>query len=148
VTYIADSKSRTAIVYPDMYGFLGYCRSNELQAHVLEYLLTGDPSLIDAKDSRGRGVLHYLATGASSDDETSSAIFIAVEFGADPNERSGWEARGRTPMHIAVEEGQHAALSALLTAGADVDVRDYNGDTPAMAAIRLGRQSMLKVLLP
>ena len=40
------------------------------------------------------------------------------------------DAGGRTPLHLAIADGQHQVIRALVCAGADVNVKDDEGLTP------------------
>lgn len=43
---------------------------------------------------------------------------------------------GQTPLHMAAEKGLLAETEALLKAGADINAKDYSGDTPLLTAKR------------
>jgi ankyrin repeat protein len=66
---------------------------------------------------------------------------VLLDYGADPNatcangaETGGFmrdcRTRGETPLHRAAAFGDAEAIDLLLAAGADVTMRDANGDTP------------------
>ncbi|XUL90401.1 ankyrin repeat domain-containing protein [Streptomyces galilaeus] len=49
---------------------------------------------------------------------------------------SGHESRrGWTPLHFAADEQDAAAVGSLLSAGAEVDARDEQGNTPLLLAV-------------
>ena len=54
---------------------------------------------------------------------------------------------GRTILHYAVAEEQEKVCLALLKKHAEVDVIDTNGDTPLHIACRMGRTSVVKLLV-
>ncbi|XP_035663445.1 uncharacterized protein LOC118407132 [Branchiostoma floridae] len=53
----------------------------------------------------------------------------------------------RTPLHLAVGKGHPETVSALLTAGADVNVQDNRGFTPIQYATKTGHSKCVEVLL-
>jgi ankyrin repeat protein len=70
-----------------------------------------------------------------------TVVRVLLNAGADPNRvtRPGAETegfmrdvhtRGETPLHRAAAYGTRGAIEALLAAGARIDRRDANGDTP------------------
>ena len=66
---------------------------------------------------------------------TGNTVLVeaGIAGGEDPN---GRDVRGRTPLHIATEEGWPDIARLLLDAGADPSIRDNEGRTPAAAARR------------
>ena len=42
------------------------------------------------------------------------------------------DAMGRTPLHIAGEQGNKAVFNALITIGADTNIKDYRGLLPKL----------------
>ena len=83
---------------------------------------------------------------------------ILLDRGANPNcaTRSGVETdsfmrdcrtRGETPLHRAAAFGDADAIQMLLDAGATIDARDTNGDTPlSWASWHLRPRSILRLL--
>lgn len=64
--------------------------------------------------------------------------------GADPNPR---DARGRTPLHIALQEESEKALASLLAhPGLDVNAVNTAGETPLMLAALKGRLDWVQAL--
>jgi uncharacterized protein len=66
---------------------------------------------------------------------------VLLSFGADPNvatkhgvETGGFmrdcRTKGETPLHRAAAFGESATISLLIDAGAKIDAKDMNGDTP------------------
>ena len=53
---------------------------------------------------------------------------------------------GRTPLHLAVAEGQAAAVQHFVSRGAHVDVKDRWGETPMQEAKRQKRDDIIKTL--
>lgn len=57
------------------------------------------------------------------------------------------DAEGRTPLHVAVIDGNHRAAVLLLQRGAEPDSRDPDRKTPLHYAVELGRASIVSVLV-
>lgn len=83
------------------------------------------------RDQGGRIPLHY----AAADDDTTKDVLVAelLAQGQDPNDR---DYAGFTPLHAAAQYDRPDAVRALLDAGAEVNVRDDDGNTPLMYAVR------------
>lgn len=60
---------------------------------------------------------------------------------------SAVDSEGITPAHLAAFEGHAAVLVALSKQGANLDLKDKNGDTPLIIAIRGEDCSTCSVLL-
>lgn len=58
-----------------------------------------------------------------------------------------WRASDRSPVHRACARGDANVVSRLLKEGADVSLKDGNGNTPLHLAARGGNASMVKLLL-
>jgi ankyrin repeat protein len=57
------------------------------------------------------------------------------------------DALGRTPLHYAAMSGNQQALRGLLTAGANINARNVDGDTPLVSAIKFSRLEAVRYLL-
>ncbi len=68
-----------------------------------------------------------------------------IREGADLNQRS--EGEGNTPAHLTALRGNFALLEALITAGADLTLRNNDDDTPLESLIRLGKEDTVAFLL-
>jgi hypothetical protein len=91
---------------------------------------------IRARDRRGAEPLHAAMTGgpgsAQWDPSQQRAIIeYLIEAGVDPNATA---AGGVTPLHRAVRNRCSAAVEALLSAGADKDLRNDHGSTASELA--------------
>ncbi|HCI86999.1 MAG TPA: hypothetical protein DHV68_09155 [Dehalococcoidia bacterium] len=83
---------------------------------------------IDEADFKGWSGLHWALVR-----ELPEVIKLLLDSGADPNLPTG---AGHIPLNIAIRSGQFESTQMLLTAGADFDREDSEGNTPkALAAI-------------
>lgn len=93
---------------------------------------------ITAVDGDGRGVLHHVFKSWSRPPEGAErAVRLLVKAGADPNQRDSLE---QTPLHIFAKsalqprneeeaESMLRTLRTLISAGADLEARDWQGKT-------------------
>lgn len=106
-----------------------------------------DPNL--PLDDTGETPLH-AATSKSGSPRHNLVLQVLLDFGADPNiaTKPGVETgafmrdcrtKGETPLHRAAAFGGEETIDLLLAAGAKVDARDANGDTPLSWASWYGR---------
>ncbi len=105
----------------------------------------------DRANARGASPLHFAAAQKDIGGPGPGAITLLTQCGADPNRQ---DERGATPLHAvfrtvdtSLNPKLHAlsplnggerydVMEALLEAGADPKIRDRNGDTPLMLAIK------------
>lgn len=91
------------------------------------------------REATGETPLHSALTKAHND--RNAVVRLLLDHGADPNRRtipkvptSGFwrdvRTRGETPLHRAAAFGNAETIELLLSAGADKELRDDNGDTP------------------
>ena len=85
---------------------------------------------VNAADANGRTPLHWAAWQGHTNGQTVTDTLAAVLITAKANVNAV-DKVGRTPLHYAAEMGHDAIVKALLAAGADAQVRDRDGKTPA-----------------
>ena len=67
--------------------------------------------------------------------------------GADPNAKAqSGPNTGRSALFLAAREGHFECAQILLSAGADVDTRDFYGETPLSVATRKGHNKIVQIL--
>ncbi|CAH0034098.1 unnamed protein product [Clonostachys rhizophaga] len=110
----------------------------------------------DSMDERGvrvmKQVVSYVDWGT---DEPTSAIHEAAIRGSGVQESCAeakhlidvWDETGHPPLHHALIGGHTQAVQDLIDAGADVNCKSYDGDTPLMWAAHCGRTECMRRLL-
>jgi ankyrin repeat protein/mono/diheme cytochrome c family protein len=105
---------------------------------VVEKLVAATPGLIKATDPEGATLLHHAAGFGRLD--TMSWL---LDAGADVNAKSP---RGATALHWAIHD--EAKVRLLLTRGALVNAKQFDGKTPLLLAASLGNgHATLRLLL-
>lgn len=95
---------------------------------------------VDVLDAHGNGLLHNSVIGGRA---ATSEFLLEAGVAVDlPDGRYG-----RTALHWAAVRGVSEWAGRLLDAGADVDAKDVEGNTPLMLASRYGNLTPAKLLL-
>jgi ankyrin repeat protein len=84
--------------------------------------------------------IHY----AASHGERQVVELLIEKMGVPINIRSS---HGKTALHFAAMGGWDDVVSYLLSKGADLNMKDYNGDTPVYYCIRYKYPSLAKVFI-
>ncbi|KAF8441582.1 ankyrin repeat-containing domain protein [Boletus edulis BED1] len=79
-----------------------------------------------AHASNGDSLLHVVLRSSHNDDKALQAARVLVGYGCDPLDTNS---RGETPLHIAAERNYLCVARYLITRGASVLAKAYNGDT-------------------
>ena len=82
---------------------------------------------LDRTDSSGSTALHIFAKEPELGMQNIRKVFDILRHKANVNHVSN---DGRSPLHYAAQNGNHKLIDLLLYFGADVTLRDNNGDTP------------------
>jgi ankyrin repeat protein len=86
----------------------------------------------NASDAEGKTVLHHFSRSLDSVDRMLPLINLFIERGCGVN---GKDSMGRTPIYTWAEIGWTGVVKTLCTAGAQLNIRDFNGQTPLHAAV-------------
>jgi ankyrin repeat protein len=98
-----------------------------------------NPSLVNAKDSKGDTPLHKAAENGCL-----QVVEFLIEKGAPVN---AINEEGETPIFEAAEKGYADVVRALISHGAEVNIREESGETPLHKAAEEGRSNVVKILV-
>ncbi|AVP87839.1 hypothetical protein phytr_9100 [Candidatus Phycorickettsia trachydisci] len=110
--------------------------------HVLTYLVTQDPGIINVKDSNLNSILHSAAVS-----EDLKTIQYLVKRGLDITASN---VKGFTPLHLAAIFGRTNIVQFLTQQkqfAGNLDIKDSQGDTPLSLAVRNAHLKLVKMLL-
>ncbi len=97
------------------------------------------PALINKPDSNGNCVLHILVASNAGPD----ALAMAIKRGANPNARN---AKGDTPLMIALRNNDLNTAVALLNAGASLFVTNADNVSPIKLVFAMDAGARMKVI--
>lgn len=100
---------------------------------------------VDMKDTGGHNPLYRVSNGEGNEDDGRAALELLIAHGANVNQITG--VGGMTPLHMAARRGTLAIAEALLNAGAKIDARDSNGETPLRRAVNCRKENLVRLLL-
>lgn len=101
-------------------------------------MLAATGAEVNLKEIKGQSLLFSAVVKNAPD-----MVKLLVEHGADVRE----ELNAGTLLHYAAQEGFADVAHVLCRAGADVNVKNFEGMTPLMFAVRDSHQQVVKVLL-
>jgi len=100
---------------------------------------------VETKDTGGHNPLYRVANGGGNEEDGRAAIELLIAHGANVNQVTG--VGGMTPLHMAARRGTVGIAEALLAAGAKVDARDSNRETPLRRAVNCGKPDVARLLI-
>lgn len=133
-----NKQGKTALLVADQLNIIKLLLENGANIHHEDSIKdkTGQcPPLIDA----------VLATEYYPSSQNIKLIKLLLDYGANPNLQ--WKNSGETALHIAAFYGLTNVAKLLIKQGADLDIQQYNGDTPLMVAIQAKQADIVKLLL-
>ena len=107
----------------------------------VRHLLSLDPTCVNDRDGRGRTPL-YLAALVDQPD----ILTLILQKGGDPNIGASWKGNAR-PLHVASRNAHTEIVRRLIEAGAKVNIKDDDGDTPLLLAARSGSAEVVQLLI-
>ncbi|RAK98716.1 ankyrin, partial [Aspergillus ibericus CBS 121593] len=106
---------------------------------LVDWLIRRGASLTGKKTRAGENILHIAAAARDS-----NTVGLLLESYANQAQRrmaiNEADQHGRTPLHVACCSGRVESVMLLLEAGADVTIKDINGQTPLHACAEFRRQ--------
>ncbi len=97
----------------------------------------------------GHPALYYAANRTvhpcESEANGVNVVRLLLEHGADPNAKSG--PKQTTALHMASRRGTSGIAGALIDAGADLEAKDSNGQTPLRRAVNCGSVEVAALLI-
>ena len=136
----------SAILFAPLFG----CCARQGSIHIasesrdlasVERVLSMDPACVNQTDGLGRTPL-YLAAWLNQPD----ILNLLLRNGGDPNIGASWKGHA-TPLHVASRNAHAEIARRLIEAGAEVNVKDDDGDTPLLLAARGGSAEVVGLLI-
>ncbi len=100
---------------------------------------------VEAKDVGGHNALYRAANGVGREEEGRAAVELLIQHRAVVNQVTG--IGGMSPLHMSARRGTTKIAESLLDAGADIEVKDKNRETPLRRAVNCGQEHMVCLLL-
>ena len=123
----------------DLYSQEIHNASKQGNIEKLKTILSENPGLLDAEDSKGFTPVHSAVVGGKED-----VVKFLIDKGADLNIRNK---NGLTPVFTAIDRGRNNIAKVLIENGADINIKGYRGSTLLHMAARGGDSGLAQVLL-
>lgn len=124
----SDADGRTALM---MAAFEGY-------TEVVKLLLQSGAE-VDLLDGAGRSAVLFASSGPFPE-----TVAVLIEGGADINRAD--KAEGWTSLMLAAAEGHQPVVEVLLRNGAEIEIKDNDGDTAIQHASNRGQTHIVELL--
>lgn len=115
-------------------------------SRVTHWLLAFGKASPNKLTERSKSALHYAINGALSSTQNHTGLVDCVDLllaaGANPNVAS--RPSLETPLHIAARCGHSKVVSALMRRGANVRLKNCDGEEPPKIALRYGHAAVAK----
>jgi ankyrin repeat protein len=114
-------------------------------AEIVEFLIQNGAD-VNIHDGSNNTPLYDALTASDFTEGHKRVAEILLSNGADINAYNGEERRYETALH-SVAGWQMERVIFILNKGADINIRDYNGNTPLLNAVVSGKEDIVKFLL-
>lgn len=120
----------------------GVCHEHILSYFALPYFLDifDDKGLLDmgSRDNDGSTALHWALRSEPTHNSRKNdvALFVEELISKYKCDKNGQDNKGRTPLYYASQYGNEQAVSALLKAGVDPNIKTKRHETPLIVACK------------
>jgi ankyrin repeat protein len=110
-------------------------------AHLVDWLLTNGSSLYGERYGEDQSTVVHIAA------QYGYLEILSVALKHHPKALFGTNARGESPIHVAVRAGQVKVVQWIVGHGGSLTVKDNKGLTPLLTAVMQGQLDMVKWLI-
>ncbi len=106
-----------------------------------------DFSIVDSH-SKGNLLISYSTYGYNEHYTQSEMVEFLLESGIDVNYQPNGRDNGKSALHKAAANGHFELLSALVENGANVEIKDKNGNTPLWNCVMMcrGNETQIEII--
>lgn len=93
-------------------------------------------------------LMAYASSGYDKRYQPEDLIDFLLRCGIDVNHKRNKRGRELTALHVAVSKMNYRIVSHLIDRGAEIDIREINGNTPLWIAVMnyRGQENMIKII--
>lgn len=147
--YLLDSGAKKTFNKEETTPLMAACKGGNLA--IIDMLSPTFKSLA-ATDLKGNTPLHYLVSNNNLLNQETEGKFaernaIVDKFLALDVDINARNAEGKTPLMLAVINGNTAMIRKLIASGADINIADWEGNTPLIYASLLNNPEIITTLL-